>query len=360
MWESVLRPLDRHRWRSQPTHGSLAEAEEDVLLATLCLAALSLQQPCADCGLVDKKVRLCASHAEEERLAFSNLRSPLASSLDSKRIAALEALGLLTMSHVNAPSEALARLIAKALADESPAVRECAAGLLGPPQHAVVCMEALLEALGAAERELRGLLREQKELRERQVGDLTPTEKKKQEIEERLSRNQTALKSLLSWRRIVISRLGLFPDDRVVAALCDIARPLVSAPAKARKIDDILDKVTALRQADEKLPHAMDVNPALARLGSREALSTVIANLDVLQAEIAEFEQWDSFPNIAKPLLQALTDARTRSLTGIGAALSESPSPPPNPLAIPTLLARMGESLAHAPKHLPGVVSPAW
>lgn len=331
------------------------------MLVTLFLAATLSQHACADCGLVDRKVRLCATHAEEERVAFNGARKQLASKLAAERIAALESLGRLTRTHVNAPSEKVARGIADALEDESSAVRECAANLLGPPQHALVSMEALLDALSAAEKELRHLLKEKKELQVKSWGSgLRGTEKT--ELETDLRRNERARESCLAWRRIVLARLGLFPDERVVAALCDIVRPVVAAPAEAREIDDITDKVVALREADERLPAAMDVNGTLVRLGNRAAIRTVIVNLTVLQAEVAEFEGWSSFRNIAEPLLRRLTEARTRSKEEIGVALSEkNPGRPlPDPFVVPLLLDWLQQNIELFPEHLPGVLSPAW
>jgi hypothetical protein len=331
------------------------------VLGSLFLAAALSQGVCADCGLVKDRVRLCAPHAEAERMAFNGTRKQLASEREEERIAALESLSRLTRTHVNAPSEKVARRIADALRDEFPAVRECAVGLLGPPQHALVSMEALLGALSAAEKELPRLTREKKELQGK-LWSSGVRGKEKTELELDLRRSEHARESLLAWRRIVLARLGHFPDERVVTALREIARPLVSAPARAREIEDITDKVVALRDADERLPEAMDVNGTLVRLGNREAVRTVIVNLTVLQAEIAEFEQWDSFPHIAKPLLRGLEEARIRSKGEIAAALSEKAmqSTLPDPSMVLTFLEWLQQNLELFPEHLPGVSSPAW
>jgi len=330
------------------------------LFVAFLLALALCQQTCPDCGLVTRKVRLCAPHAEEERLAFGELKRRLASPLESERIAALEDVALLTGRHANAPSEELARRLASGLQDEFPAVRARAASLLGPPQHALVCMEALLEALSAGERGLGKLLQKREDLLDEEIREYDAPERKKRQRTEALQQNEQALDELLTWRRAVIDQLASFPDDRVVAALCELARPVVAAPGQARKIKDIIDKVTALRHADQKLPYAMDVNVALVRLGSRAALSTVIKNLGVLGAELTEFEGLAGSPRIQQPALRLLIEARVRSVEGIEGILNERSRPLPEPLTLPGLEGVLSECLATAPEKLPGVTSPVW
>src|SRR5262245_35693590 len=130
------------------------------MLGTILLAWTLQGGACVDCGLLaDGRAHLCAVHAEEERKAFDGTRKALASNLESERMSALEILAHLTTAHVNAPSDRVARRIADALKDEFPAVRESAVGLLGRPQHALICMESLLEAIAASEKEMDRLVK---------------------------------------------------------------------------------------------------------------------------------------------------------------------------------------------------------
>jgi len=337
------------------------------VLASLLLCAPLACQTCAECTLEKLEVRLCAQHLEEERAALVATRKQLASELGTERIAALDTLSRLTRTHVNAPSERVAQRIAASLVDESGEVREHAADLLGPPQHAILSMEALLEALSKAEKELRRLQAEEQDLRRKWAYGPTLREKQKEAVQTDLARNATAQGSLLEWRLTVVSRLSLFPDDRVVTTLVGIASPLVDAPGKARKLEeDAVEKWGALKQADERLPAAMDLNGALVQLGNRAALRTVVANLHVLQAEIADLEGWhttlDGLRDMVKSLLRGLVDARDRSKHEIEDALVEKhlEVPLPKDRSVPWLLDWMEHNVEAFPEHLPGVVSPAW
>ena len=222
-------------------------------------------------------------------------------------------------------------------------------------------MEALLEALSVGERGLGKLLQKREELLDEEIREYDTPERKKRQRTEALQQNEQALDDLLTWRRAVIDQLALFPDDRVVAALSELAGPVVAAPGQARKIEDFIDKVTALRHADQKLPYAMDVNVALVRLGSRAALGTVIANLGVLRAELTEFEGLADFPRIQQPALRLLIEARKRSVEGIAGILTgRSSRPLAEPLTLPKIEGLLSECLATAPEKLPGVASLAW
>jgi hypothetical protein len=339
------------------------------VLATLFLVATLSCQTCTGCGLVNDKARLCAIHAEEERVALNDTRKQLASKVAAERIAALKTLGGLTRRHANAPSEKVARCIADALGDESSEVRELAVSLLGPPQHALVSMEALLDALSAVEKKLDHLLKEKRELQEKRS---TPSLREKDEakLEAEAMRNESARESCLAWRRILLGQLGLFPDDRVVAAVCAISAPTVAGPAKALKIEGTVECWLALHEARKKLPAAMDVNAPLVRLRNREAVRAVITNLTVLQAEIADLEHSrsslsDVLPSVREmenAMLRALDEARSRTKEEMAAALAESPPgvPLPDPFVVPMLLDWLQQNLELFPEHLPGVVSPAW
>jgi hypothetical protein len=86
------------------------------MLVSLLLTAPLVLQTCADCALVRERVLPCTRHLEEERAAFSDAQKQLDSKLAAERIA-------------------------DSLADESREVRDHAASLLGPPQHAILSMQ---------------------------------------------------------------------------------------------------------------------------------------------------------------------------------------------------------------------------
>jgi hypothetical protein len=108
----------------------------------------------------------------------------------------------------------------------------------------------------------------------------------------------------------------------------------------------------------------MDVNPPLVQLGSRAALETVIENLTVLQAQIAELEESrspSSVPGLVEMievLYSTLRDARDRNLRDISAILTKDPLAAPFDLE--GLLQRLQHDIESAPEALPGVISPAW
>ena len=340
------------------------------MIATLLAAGTLAIQTCASCTLAKDHARLCAPHAEEERAAFARARKALVSKLETERVAALEALSRLTGAHVNAPSEKVARRIADALADESDAVRERAANLLGPPQHALVCLDSLLEALSAAERQMERLRKDEKSLRKKSTGP-RPSEKERKQLDADLASNERAQESLLAWRRTVLARLGLFRDERVVSVLRDLARPVIDAPAKARETEDALEAFLELEEAREKLPSAMDLNAPLVRLGNREAVQTVIENLTALQAEVADLERSRSslsgttvvgLKNMTEARLRQLRESAERTTQEIASALSEraSSAPPPERFQPSTLLEWLEKNVESFPERLPGIDSPAW
>jgi hypothetical protein len=319
-----------------------------------------------------EKVRLCAPHLEEERVAFQRLRKPLVAETGAERSAALEALARLTTAHPNAPSEAVARRLAQALEDQDPAVRGRAADLLGPPQNALVALEALLEALSGTEREH---LRLDKELRElivkrRSGRGLSPVGV--QELERREGEVAAALEAALAWRKRIVESLGLFPDERVVTSLHDLSQPRLAAFPRARERNarkDVLDAWEAQAEARERLPAAMDVNAPLVRLGSRAALAIVLENLTVLRDELELLSREDRSssdgPPGLRPMLEAqlsrLHDARIRTLAEIRAVLAaRSTTPVPERLQLETYLEELRASVASAADALAGVRSPCW
>jgi len=331
------------------------------MLGTMLLLCVGQGSVCGDCSLLrDGRVSLCSVHLDAERQALTETRKPLASGLASERIAALESLGHLADSHVNAPSDRIARRIAAALEDESLAVRTRAVQLLGRPQHALVCMESLLDALAASEKELRSVLPKEKALQEK-IWSGHGTQKQRDKLALDLATSQRTHESLVAWRRVLLTQLGQFPDENVVTALCSLARPVMATPAEAREIDDAFEKMVAYRAAVQRLPDVMDVNGPLVRIGSSATIGTVIDNLSVLQAEIEELAQWSSFREVSKPLLQGLRDARDRSLEDIGSALRERGARDvPERLGLDSLLDWLRIHRESFPEGLAGVDSPAW
>lgn len=342
--------------------------EVAAVFATLVWIGMCAQS-CAECTVVQEKVRLCAPHVEEERVTFQRLRKPLAAKTSAERIAALEEIAHLTTSHPNAPSEAVARRLAQALEDEDPAVRTRAVDLLGQAQNALVALEALLETLSATEREH---LRLDKELREVVAKRRSGRGPSGEELERREGEISATLDGVLAWRKRILEALGFFPDERVVTALRELSQPRLAAFPKARERNarkDILEVWQAQSEARERLPAAMDVNAPLVRLGSHTALAVVLENLTVLRDELDLLRQDDGKssdgPPGLRPILEAqlsrMHDARIRTLAEIRAVLAtRATTPVPERLQLETYLEELSASLDSAPGTLPGVRSPCW
>jgi hypothetical protein len=337
------------------------------MIAAVVLTVAQASRACADCALSKQKVVLCTPHADEERAAFGAMRKPLVSKSDDERIAALETLARLTTAHPNAPSPAVARRIAEALEDRSQAVRSRVVELLGPPQHALVCLEALLDAMKRAEKDLQQLVDDEQEMQAKRYdarGDAA------EELAADLRAHAVRQESLLAWRRALVTQLALFADERVVTLLCEVSAQPVLALAASSRERDVLERWQAYMSAVEALPAAMDVNAALVRLGSRPAIQRVIENLVALKREIGELSDLPSvgpygpigMKNRMEAMHRELTAARDRTSKEIGASLAAKSvgAPLPEHAWLEPLLAWLLENAEYFPAELPGVRSPAW
>jgi hypothetical protein len=336
------------------------------MIATLVLAVLPTQRECPDCRLHERRAVLCEAHVVEERQALKATRRPLSYGLEEERLEALAILAHLTSAHVNAPSEKVLREIARALEDDSLRVRECAVSILGPPQHALLAMETLLDALSAAQKELKKLEGAEERLLKKRARRVIG---RMGEVDVELEENRALQATTVAWRRTLMRQLVSFPDDRVVEALREISRPALEELRSALEIQDVLDRWASLELARSRLPPAMDVNAPLLALGSLGAIAPVLENLSVLENQIGALERslLVQFMTEGSRILiefrkRSLVDARNLTLMQIREALSgrDWPEALPDPLDVASLVAWLEASADSRPVHLPGIVSAVW
>jgi hypothetical protein len=296
------------------------------MISALLLWLAPAVETCSACARNGLEVRLCAPHADEDRLVLAREGKRLRSKDEAERLATLEAAANLTRAHENAPSPRVVKFLGGALKSESVAVRVRAAQLLGPPQHAVASLDELLGALKAHERDL------DKEFedgfpsvpglgRDTSIGKLSKEiGKAKKEAEALWARVEV----LTQGKAAICTQLALFPDDRAVSAILDC---------------DTSD--AGLR--------------ALVRLGSRSALDGVRAEVEGWIADEGRLGEK------AGPYLE-FHDARSRLLREELAAL-----PGLRGLPGPSQAGELDEwrdwlrvNRDAFPEHLPGVRSPVW
>jgi len=313
------------------------------VLATLIVAWLSFES-CSACSTVGRIVKLCEPHAAQERAALTREGTRLGSKDAAARMAALDVLAALTEAHTNAPSARVAERLASALDDGDLGVRSHATSLLGPPQHALVSLDALVDALARIGKEHASLNDEYDELSEKLRRKLS--DKRRVDLLADLEACDERRTALVQWRLELVDRLATFPDDRAVdAILAHTHRNLLTG-------------------GDE----------ALVRLGNRAAVRALAesfagcdGNLATAEKEAADWKARASPGTTTAGV--ALTQMALENLRASSARVRQN---------LVTLLAERGlsapgmnassavwrtwidENIQAFPEHLPGLSSPAW
>jgi hypothetical protein len=117
-----------------------------VALALLASMTSARAEVCAACSMADETARLCAAHEQAESAALARFAADIGGADSERAMAALEALAALTSAHDNAPSERVARALARGLESEDLGVRRTALRLLRNGQHQATARSAVMEA----------------------------------------------------------------------------------------------------------------------------------------------------------------------------------------------------------------------
>ncbi len=202
------------------------------LVLSFCAAFAALGD-CPECKVDD----LCASHQESDSKALDAARGKIRSKDLVERLAAIDAAAALTKQHENAPSRAVADLLAVALVDKDWGVRTKVVEKLLDGQHADATVKALVEALDGVRAEFAKVGKNN----DRSAGAgsiMTPDG--------------------LGYAAALIDGLGALADDRCTNALVDVLKQLgPDAPSE----------------------FAQPLAKALLALGSRPAIEAVIDRL---------------------------------------------------------------------------------
>lgn len=313
-----------------------------ILLAALAVAPLSLQS-CPFCATEGRVVRLCEPHSTEERSALARERKRLDSKDPAARIAALEALAALTESHRNAPSERVAVRIASALGDEDFAVRSRAARLLGRPQHALTCLDALVEALGRTVQEHDSANAEYEKLGSKLRGKLS--DKRRADLVADRKTCDELRRALGRWRLELVERLANFLDDRAVdAILAHTHRNLLTG-----------GDVALLRLGNQKAVRAL-----------AESFEGCDRNLEIVAREAADWQA--RAPGLMTAglalALKVQEDLKALSVSvrqDLVTLLVERGLKPPDVGASSAVWRTwIDQNIQAFPEHLPGLSAPAW
>ncbi len=312
------------------------------MLATFVLTLAALDT-CASCRMELQASFLCEPHAEAERAALARETRRLAAKEEAERLAALDALAALTEAHTNAPSERVAKRIAQALDDDSLAVRARAVERLGRPQHALVAVDALTEALEDAWKLKREWGKEYKGLVERSTDKLSDAKR------EKLGAERAALGAriddLNALHRQLVTRLAEFPDERALdAILANTARNLI-----------------------------FEDGEALARIGTRRALDAFVDGIRIAEDNLASLarerdevvEKANGITTLATAVAVAAYDSAAERVAARRARLvellAERGLVAPGPSATVRDWGRwLAENRDAIPDRLPGITSPAW
>ena len=236
-------------------------------------------EECDHCVPDPKKPRLCERHSAEERDALRGYKRDLKSrDVESRRIT-LRKVAALSHSHSNAPSVAVAKVLAGGLRDPSLAVRFEAIQLLLARQNPEVTVASLIAAIDGADSQWR----KAKQLAQR-IAD------------EKVDFTVSAVQEVSAgayYMDAVLAALGQVPDDRAVDALQSVLkRPLASTPAKYQ--------IVACR--------------SLLGLRQRNGVGAVLAFHDKLEKFVlAQSKKKSKQPLVLKDLLTIFFAVHTRS-----------------------------------------------
>lgn len=206
-----------------------------TLLALALLSGLAAADDCNAC----KPGKLCPPHAAEESTALERLAPDFASEEIVKRIDALREAAELTMDHENAPSEAVAEVLAAAFADESLRVRSIAISLITQGQEPETAVLAMAGALNEIVTGYGG-------------GNLVPSL-----TGDDLS--ASAVGEAMRYLRTTLRAAGRVRDDRIVKLL---VRVMQSTPIEMRG-----------------QPVTMAACESLLELGTRDSVAVVVRHL---------------------------------------------------------------------------------
>ncbi len=314
------------------------------MLATLISFALFSFGSCSTCATTGRDVRLCAAHAAEERAVLGREGLRLGSKDLATQIAALDALAALTEAHANAPSAQVAERIASALDDTSFELQTHAASLLGPPQHAVISLEALVEALAHAKKEQLPLNVEYDALNGKLAGKLQ--DKRRAELRAALKSCDDRRVALGRWRHFLVARLALFKDDRSVdAILAHTFRNLLSGDGDTLLLLGNRNAVRALIESFSACDRdLMNADKQLAE--QKSARKDQSRTLGDALAEVA-----------VENMHKASTAARQALITSFAARGLTAPAADADSA---TWKKWIEQNLESFPDHLPGITSPAW
>jgi hypothetical protein len=115
------------------------------------------------------------------------------------------------------------KALAAGLEQPSMAVRERAARLLGPPQHASECLAVLVDALRDVDARVRRLMPDVREFASKELGRdgnvrLDDLKRLQRDTQKALDAVR-GIRELSSLRHVLVGQLAGLPDDRVVAAI---------------------------------------------------------------------------------------------------------------------------------------------
>jgi hypothetical protein len=328
--------------RFVPPSVSQARDETHRELGLAGASSLSLES-CVACSIVGRAVNLCEPHEAEELAALERESTRLKSKDAATRMAALDALAALVASHTNAPSARVAKRIASSLDDDDIEVRSHCTSLLGRPQHALVSLDALMDALARSTREHGPLNAEYDALSDKLRGKLS--DKRRADLQADREACNERRRALARWRRELVDRLATFPDDRAVnAILAHTHRNLLTGG-----------------------------DGALVRLGNRtavRALAESIAGCERNRALVQkEVDDWKAraIPGttlgmaLAQKALEELQAADFRARQELITLFAERGLTAPGTSANSAVWrAWIEENIRAFPEHLPGLSSPAW
>lgn len=262
-------------------------------IAAVVLAVLAFAQgaPCGECRVQARRVMLCTEHATEETSVLREVRAVLAKGGEAERIVALERAAALTAAHPQAPSPAVARLLAGSVGDVSLRVRRKALVLLAEGQNHEEAVRGVLDGWKEAQKTWR-VLDAKLVLGESASADGAPVMLTTEELQETPDYLVEALRAL-----------GQLGDERAVTALATFLRsPLDRTPGR----------------------FLVAASEAALELDSRRGLESVIALLENLEEAFVDGQVPRRFETGGKDLLAALKQPLENASEHDFAATSEA------------------------------------
>ncbi len=203
-----------------------------VLAALILLPAAPLDE-CEAC----RRSKVCTPHRNQDKAELKRLAPLLASKDAGQRMSALSVAAGLTEEHENAPGKEVAKVLARALADDQLEVRQLAIELLVDGQHPETAVTTVVAQLKGFERNMWSL-----------VGSMTGPDNEHGTPEDAMQYLEASMRACSE-----------VPDDRVVKALSSL---LGAYPAEMRGE-----------------PVAMAATHSLLELQTQGALEAVIKQL---------------------------------------------------------------------------------